>query len=32
LLEGVVAGVDVPGVKPRLDPKPGMCCVALKLG
>ena len=31
LLEGVVAGVDVPGVKPRLDPKPGMCCVAIKL-
>lgn len=27
-LEGVVAGLDVPGVKPRLDPKPGRCCVA----
>lgn len=31
LIEGVVAGVDVPGVEPRLDPKPGMCCVALRL-
>src|SRR5688572_7585490 len=31
LIEGVVAGLDVPGVEPRLDPKPGMCCVALKL-
>ena len=31
LIEGVVAGLDVPGVKARLDPKPGMCCVALKL-
>ena len=31
LIEGVVAGLDVPGVKPLLDPKPGMCCVALKL-
>jgi predicted ArsR family transcriptional regulator len=31
LIEGVVAGLDVPGVVPRLDPKPGMCCVALKM-
>jgi len=31
LIEGVVAGLDVPGVEPRLDPKPGMCCVALKV-
>ena len=31
LIEGVVAGLDVPGVEPRLDPKPGMCCVALRL-
>ncbi|MGQ0766693.1 MAG: helix-turn-helix transcriptional regulator [Gemmatimonadota bacterium] len=31
LIEGLVAGLDVPGVEPRLDPKPGMCCVALKL-
>lgn len=31
LIKGVVDGLDVPGVKTRLDPKPGMCCVALKL-
>jgi predicted ArsR family transcriptional regulator len=31
LIEGVVAGLDVPGVEPRLDPKPGMCCVAIKV-
>lgn len=31
LIEGVVAGLDVPGVEPQLDPQPGMCCVALKL-
>ena len=31
LIEGVVAGLDAPGVEPRLDPKPGMCCVALRL-
>ena len=31
LIEGVVAGLDVPGIKPVLDPQPGMCCVALKL-
>ena len=31
LIEGVVDGLDVPGVEPRLDPKPGMCCVALRL-
>ena len=32
LIEGVVAGLDLTGVKPVLDPKPGMCCVALRLG
>lgn len=32
LLEGVVDVVDRPGTKPVLDPKPGMCCVALRLG
>ncbi|MGH7712820.1 MAG: hypothetical protein ACREOG_16135 [Gemmatimonadaceae bacterium] len=32
LIEGVVAGLNVPGVRPVLDPKPGMCCVALRLG
>lgn len=31
LIEGVVAGLDVPGVEPQLDPQPGMCCVALKV-
>ena len=31
LMEGVVEGLDLPGVKPVLDPKPGMCCVALQL-
>lgn len=32
LVQGFVEGLDVPGVKPVLDPRPGMCCVALKLG
>jgi predicted ArsR family transcriptional regulator len=32
LVQGFVEGLGVPGVKPVLDPKPGMCCVALKLG
>jgi predicted ArsR family transcriptional regulator len=31
LLEGVVDGAQLPGVTAVLDPKPGMCCVALKL-
>ena len=31
LVEGVVLGLDLPGVRPVLDPRPGMCCVALKL-
>ena len=31
LMEGVVEGIDVPGVEPVLDPRPGMCCVALRL-
>lgn len=31
LIEGVVAGLGVEGATPVLDPKPGMCCVALKL-
>jgi predicted ArsR family transcriptional regulator len=31
LMEGVVDGLDLPGVKPVLDPKPGMCCVTLRL-
>jgi predicted ArsR family transcriptional regulator len=32
LIEGVVSGMNVLGVRPVLDPKPGMCCVALRLG
>ncbi len=32
LIKGVVAGLDVPSLKPVLDPMPGMCCVALKVG
>jgi predicted ArsR family transcriptional regulator len=32
LVQGVVGGLDLPGVQPVLDPKPGMCCVALRLG
>ncbi|HEX9727337.1 MAG TPA: hypothetical protein VGA37_02390 [Gemmatimonadales bacterium] len=32
LVEGVVSALDPPGVRAVLDPKPGMCCVALKRG
>lgn len=32
LIDGVVAGLDVPRVTPVLDPEPGLCCVALKVG
>ncbi len=32
LIEGVVRGLDLTGVTPVLDPKPGMCCVSLRLG
>lgn len=32
LLEGVVEGAELPNVTAVLDPKPGMCCVALRLG
>lgn len=31
LIEGVVDGIQAERVKPVLDPKPGMCCVALRL-
>lgn len=31
LLEGLVAGLDVPGATPVLDPQPGLCCVRLDL-
>ncbi len=29
LIEGIVAGLGVPGVRPALDPSPGHCCVAI---
>jgi predicted ArsR family transcriptional regulator len=32
LVEGVVSGLGLPGVRAALDPKPGMCCVSLKFG
>jgi predicted ArsR family transcriptional regulator len=32
LVRGVVEGFELDGVKPVLDPGPGRCCVALKLG
>lgn len=32
LVEGVVSALDLPDVRATLDPRPGMCCVALKLG
>ncbi|MGQ0702604.1 MAG: helix-turn-helix transcriptional regulator [Gemmatimonadales bacterium] len=32
LIEGVVAGLDAPGFRPALDPKPGRCCVTLRVG
>jgi predicted ArsR family transcriptional regulator len=31
LLEGVVEGLELPGVKPVPDAKPGMCRVTLRL-
>lgn len=31
LIEGVVAGLDLKGLKPVLDPMPERCCVAIKL-
>ena len=30
LLQGFVAGLGIPGVQAVLDPRPGMCCVALR--
>lgn len=32
LMEGVLAGLDAGGASARLDPQPGMCCVALTAG
>ena len=32
LVEGLVSGLDLPGVTAALDPKPGLCCVSLKIG
>jgi hypothetical protein len=29
LLEGMVDGLDAPGMTAVLDPQPGLCCVAL---
>jgi predicted ArsR family transcriptional regulator len=29
LIEGIVAGLQVPGARPALDPSPGHCCVAI---
>jgi predicted ArsR family transcriptional regulator len=29
LVEGVIAGVELEGVKARLEPRPGQCCVAV---
>jgi hypothetical protein len=29
LIEGIVAGLDVAGARPALDPSPGHCCVAI---
>jgi predicted ArsR family transcriptional regulator len=29
LVKGLVEGLQCPGVQPALDPKPGLCCVAL---
>jgi predicted ArsR family transcriptional regulator len=31
LIEGIVAGLGVPGARPALDPTPGHCCVAIAL-
>lgn len=31
LIEGVVQGIDLPGVRPVLAPEPGMCCVRLEV-
>lgn len=31
LIEGVVEGLDLPGVQPVLAPEPGICCVCLRL-
>jgi len=30
LIEGLLDGLGVEGVRARLSPRPGMCCVALK--
>lgn len=32
LMEGVLAGLDATGLSARLDPRPGLCCVALTAG
>ena len=30
LIQGVIAGLQIQGVSARLDPQPGMCCVAIR--
>ena len=32
LLEGVVAGLQMPGARPVLAPRPGLCCVCIEVG
>jgi predicted ArsR family transcriptional regulator len=29
LIEGLIAGIDASGLRPALDPQPGLCCVAI---
>jgi len=29
LMQGLIAGMDASGMPPRLDPKPGRCCVVI---
>jgi predicted ArsR family transcriptional regulator len=29
LMQGVISGMDEPGMRPRLNPKPGRCCVVI---
>jgi hypothetical protein len=31
LIEGVVEGLELPAVRPVLDPAPGRCCVRIDL-
>jgi predicted ArsR family transcriptional regulator len=29
LMQGLISGMDAPGIRPSLDPKPGRCCVVI---